>query len=178
MERSSLKTHQILSLSKTEDNTYKIIEKNHFIGKLTFMLFDESIAIFDNKTEKFTFKQIGFWKPIIRVCYLGESNILFTVSCNLLKNNTVNILSYGTQNTMRHIYWECHHEFTEETIISYSQFIGSRNPIIVKISAPQKMQQELNILPALGCFFLLNYERLTKNQIPQLRQVNQLSGSI
>jgi hypothetical protein len=179
MEPSSLKNHQILSLSKTGDNTYTIIDEDTYLGKLTIMLSDDSIAIFDNKKEKFIFKQIGFWKPIIKVCYFGENKVLYTLSCKLLKSTSVNILNNRTEKENREIYWEWHLKSMGETIISYSQSLDSVIPIIVKITAPEKITEELNILPALGCYFHLNYERLsTINQIPQLKQVKQFARTV
>jgi len=183
MESLFQQNHHILSLSKSDDDTYIIADKENFIGKLTFMLSNDSIALFDNKHGKYIFEKIGFRKPIIKILSSPDNNVRYILPCSLRKNASLNILGKVSHVSIGNgflwsIYWEWHIEFTGETILSYSQSIDSEYPITVKIGAPEKIFDELNILCAVGCFILLNHEHITTRQARQLQQVNQLAGYV
>ena len=177
MESLSLKKHHILSLSKTENNTYILTNNSAFIGKLSFLVSENSLAMFDNKQHKYIFKQRGFWKPIIKICYFGGNKVLYTLNCNLRKNTSVSIFGSETHKAtsngfLLNIYWEWHAKF-DDKITTYTHSLGALNPITVKISVPNKIKNDLNMLSALGCFVLLNYERLTTNHIQDYPEANQ-----
>ena len=175
--------HNIFSLYKSNSERYIIADKDNFIGKLTFMLSDDSIAVFDNKKDKLIFEKIGLQNPIIKISSSDDDTVRYTLPFSLRKNASLNILGKVSHVTSGHgflwnIYWEWFIEFTGGNIMSYIQSIDSECPVTVKINAPGNIISDLNILCAVGCFILLHHERITYTHLRDLQKVNQFVGSV
>jgi hypothetical protein len=175
--------HHIFSLCKSNTERYIIADKDKFIGKLTFMLSDDSIAVFDNKKDKLIFEKVGIQNPIIKISSADDDTVRYTLPFSLRKNASLNILGKVShissgQGFLWSIYWEWFIEYTGDSIVSYIQSIDSECPITVKINAPGKIINELNILCAVGCFILLQHEKKTTTLIKGLQNVNQQEGSV
>jgi hypothetical protein len=94
---------------------------------------------------------------------------LFTLPYNLLRNTSLNILGKVNHISLTHeyllnVYWEWYLKSSIDHIISYTQSIGTENPVTVKIVVHKKVLKYLNSLCGLGCFILLCNEHSTSTR--------------